>query len=593
MDTLASLADEIIAFLGALIVLMAAMARFNKPRLLITESSPDGKKWQRYLKDILSWSPGRQSILLKPPRANTTAFRYRLYQICYASIGILVYLLLLYQPDIRQQLHDIIGWFVAKGVPDISKAQPLVVAAFVVLILPNVPPLLWGDTLIRTWLYERALIPAQQLREINRLKMARYNPPQDLLDHVRKRALLEGFEKSDIEYDPDQPTTPSLWAKCMLLREQLRHWEADDHYKTAFAALRDPDSDLRSVDEVKNMRRRLLGDALVCLGQLRTLDGDKSDELVERENEFRANCGILQKKLYTLMAGVSLHSHYSDNERVRKFREIGFELEPKPSGPLPDANDMLMLVVILCGIIVVPLSFKLPLVWATMIGGMIFSAAISPIVLARFCPGLCDSATRRYAPNLVYPIASALLAAVLGFLIFLAADQVSPSSDCGAGIDRYLKCSYPWTTVHAGIAFFLAIRLSGGEYPDVHKLLGWRRYRQWGSFTDAIFCAIGAALIAALITLPLLESLRPDNIKIVYRLPTTPEEVYFWRTTLRIALLGFVLGFFVPTWSRAHKSPYGEDDRRRNIHQRECFEQDLQSLRKKRVRRRNGTHPAT
>ena len=573
---------------------MAAMARFNNPRLLLTEAAPDDKKWLLFLKGMLSWNPGRQSILLKPPRANTTAFRYRLYQICYASIGILVYLLLLYQPDIRQQLHDIIGWFVAKGVPDISKAQPLVVAAFVVLILPNVPPLLWGDTLIRTWLYERALIPAQQLREINRLKMARYNPPQDLLDHVRKLALLEGFEKSDIEYDPDQPTTPSLWTKCMLLKEQLRHWEADDHYKTAFAALRDPDSDLRSVDEVKNMRRRLLGDALVCLGQLRTLDGDKSDELVERENEFRANCGILQKKLYTLMAGVSLHSHYSDNERVRKFREIGFELEPKPSGPLPDANDMLMLVLILCGIIVVPLSFKLGPVKATMIGAMMFSAVISPVLLARFCPGLCDAATRRYAPNLVYPIASTLLAAALGFLIILAANQFlpPPSPSCAAGIDRYLNCSYPWAILHAGIALLLAIRLSSGEYPDVSKLLGWRRYRQWGSFTDAVLCAIGAALIAAFIALPLLESLSPDRFSIVY-LPATPEQFFFWRITLRMALVGFFLGFVVPTWYRAHKSPYGAGDRRRNPRQRECFEQDLQSLRKKRVRPRNGTDPAT
>jgi hypothetical protein len=593
MDTLASLAAEIIAFLGALIVFMAAMARFNNPRLLITESPLDDKKWQHYLKDMLSWSPGRQSILLKPPRANTTAFRYRLYQIFYASIGILVYLLLLYQPDIRLQLQEIIGWFVAEGAPDISKAQPLVVAAFVVLILPNLPPLLWGDTAIRTWLYERALIPAQQLREVNRLKMARYNPPQNLLEQVRKLLLVEGFEKRDIEYDPDQPTTQSLWAKCMLLNEQLRRWEADDHYKTAFAALRDPDSDMRSVDEVKEMRRQLLGDALVCLGQLRMPDGDKSDELVERENEFRANCCVLQKKFYTVMAGVSLHSHYSDSERVRKFREIGFELEPEPSGPLPDANDMLVLVVILCGIIVVPLSFSLGPFRATMIGAMMFSAVISPVLLARFFPGLCDAATRRYAPNLVYPIASALLAAALGFLIFLAANQFSPPSpSCGAGIDHYLNCSYPWAILHAGIALLLAIRLSSGEYPDVRKLLGWRRYRQWGSFTDAILCAIGAALIAAIIALPLLESLRPERFRIVY-LPATPEEFFFWRITLRMALVGFVLGFFVPTWYRAHKSPYGAGDRRRNPHQRECFEQDLQSLRKKRALPPKGTHPAT
>jgi len=592
MGSSGTLATEFIVLLGALIVLMAAMSRFNNPRLLIDDSSLDGKNWQRYLKDILSWSPGRQSILLKPPRANTTAFRYRLYQSCYAFIAILIYLLLLYQPEITAQLQVIIGWFV-EGTPDISRAQPLVVAAFVVLILPNIPPLRWGDTAIRTWLYERALIPAQQLREVNRLMMAPYDPPQKLLDRVHDLALAEGFEAGDVHYDGANPTTQSLWAKCLLMIEHIKVWEADDHYMTAFAALKEPDSDLRSVDAVKDMRHQLLGDALVCLGQLRTADSHKSDELIERENVFRANCCVLQKKIYTLMAGISLHSHYSDNERIRKFAEFGFELEPESAGPLPDANDMLMLVLILCGLIVMPLAFKLGLVRAAMIGAMVFSAVLSPVLLARFCPGLCDSATRRYCPNLVYPIASGLLAALLGFMIFLAAGLFTPPSpSCGAGVERYLSCSYPWGIMHAGIALLIAVRLSGGQYPDVRRLSGWRRYRQWGSFTDAVICGLGAALIAAYIALPLLEILRPDRFALVYW-PTSVEELFFWRITLRMALVGFVLGFFVPTWYRAHKSPYGAGNRRMNPQKRERFARELETINRSGIRPGSKSYPAT
>jgi hypothetical protein len=593
MNSLATHMPELIVLLGAVIVFLVAMSRFNNPRLLIEESSLDGGNWQRYLKDILSWSPGKQSILLKPPRANTTAFRYRLYQFCYALIAILIYLLLVYQPDIRAQMNQVIGWFVAEGTPDITRAQPLVVAAFVVLILPNVPPLRWGDTAIRTWLYDRALIPAQQLREVNRLKIAPYHPPQFLQDRVLDLALAEGFDAADVSYDSETPTTQSLWAKCLLLIEQIRIWEADDHYMTAFAVLRDPDSDMRSADAIKEMRRQLMSDALVCLAELRAADGEKNEELIERENVFRTNCSVFLKKIYTVLAGISLHSHYSDNERIRKFGEFGFELEPEPSGPLPDANDTLMLVIILCGIIVIPLAFRLGVARASMIGAIAFSAVMSPVLLARFFPGLSDRATRSYCPNLLYPIASGLLAASLGLLIFLAGDHFAPPSpECGGGIERYLNCSYPWGILHAGMALLLAIRLSVGSYPNVRKLAGWRRYRQWGSFIDAAFCAVGAALIAALIALPLLESLRPDRFRLVY-LPTSPEELFFWRITLRMALLGFVVGFVVPTWYRAHRSPYGAGDRRMDPKKRERFKQELDALRRSRLRTHDRHHPAT
>ena len=584
---------DLVVWLGAFLVLVAAMGRFNNPRLLIEESSLDGKNWQHYLKGILSWSPGRQSILLKPPRANTTIFRYRLYQFCYALIAFSIYCLLLFQPGIRAQLQDIVSWFVSQGIPDITTAKPLVVAAFVILIFPNVPPFRWGDTAIRTWLYDRALIPAQQLREVNRLEIAPYHPPQYLLDQVRELALAEGLDETDIRYDSQYPTTQSLWAKCLLLIEQIKIWEADDHYKTAFAALREPDSDTRSVDAIKDLRRDLVGDALVCLGHLRVSQGEKSDELIERENVFRVNCCVLLKKIYTVLAGISLHSHYSDNERIIQFGKFGTELIPEPSGPLPDANDMLMVILIICSIIVIPLAFKLGLIKALMIGTMMFSAVLSPVILARFCPKLSDSTAKRYCPNIVYPIFSGLLTAFIGFLIFLVGSQFATSADtCGVGLDRYLNCSYPWAILHVGVSLLLAVRLNLGQYPEVKKLVGWRRYRQWGNLTDAIVCSVGIALVAAIVALPLLESLHPEKFKIVY-LPGSPNEWFFWRVTLRMAFIGAALGFVVPSWYRAHKNPYGEGNRRKNMHNRKRFEQELMTIKRSHLYTKGDGHPST
>ncbi len=233
METLSLNSADLIIWLGALIVWIAAMSRFNNPRILPERSSTLNAKpnWQEYIKHSLSWSPGKQSLLLRPPRANTTAFRYRLYQFSYALLALLIYLLILFQPDIGSQLQVILSWFIPEGSPDISNAGPLIISAFVVLIFPNVPPFRWADSTIRALLYERALIPAQQLREVNRLKMAPYNPPFDVLKQVREIAIAEGFDARDIAYDSKNRTTQSLWSKCLLLIEHIKIWEADDHYK--------------------------------------------------------------------------------------------------------------------------------------------------------------------------------------------------------------------------------------------------------------------------------------------------------------------------------------------------------------------------
>lgn len=562
---------ELANYLGALVVLIAAMCRFNKPQILLPESSENNLNWLYYLKQSLRWNLGKQNLLLRPPRANTTAFRFRLHQFAYALLGLLIYLLMLFEPSIRSQFQDVIGWFVQKGLPDITKADPLIIAAFVVLILPNVPPFRWADITIRTKLYDRALIPAQQLREINRLKMAKYNPRADLVEQVRKTAVTESFHINDIVYDSQYKTTQSLWSKCLLLIESINVWEADDHYKTAFAALKEPDSDRRSVDIVKEMQQNLVADARVCFDKLRKNSGEKSEELTNREAVFRSSCRDLLNKIYLLLAGISLHSHYSDTDRIAEFGKLGFHLEAERNSPLPDSNDMLMLAIILCAVIVFPLAHKLGPVKAIMIGAIMFSAVMTPIVLARVCPKMCKRTLKQHGPNVVYPLLVGVLAAFIGFLVFYLGGQfLTPSGFCAfTGYERYINCSYPWSFLHGGIAALLATRLVTGEYPNVSLLQGWQRYRQWGDFKDAIICAVCMLLITAFIVIPLLEPLRPNPI----------EGGAYWMILIRMTMVSFILGFVVPTWYRAQKSMNDGKNRRNNPEKRERFNQKLDSIR--------------
>ena len=572
MDNIILNSAELIIWLCALVVHICAMSRFNNPQILLTELSIQQTNLLEKIKNTLKWNPGQQNFLLRPPRANTTVFRYRLYQFLYAFLAVLIYLLMFLQPDIREQVQVIILWFVPENMPKLVDAGPLVIAAFVILILPNVPPFRWADIKIRSMLYDRALIPAQQLREMHRLKMAPFEPAADIVQQVREIAVTEGFNASDIAYDTKCPTTKSLWSKCVILMEQIKSWQADDHYKTAFAALKEPDSERRSVEVVEEMQKNLIADARVCFDQLRKNNGDKSEELSKREAVFRSSCRSLLKKIYSLLAGVSLHSHYSDHERVEQFGQIGFDLEPEANGPIPDSNDMLILTIILCIFLVLPLSYKLGFIKAVMIGAIMFSAVMIPIFLAHVCPNMSDRKQKRerHGPNVIYPLLSGALAALFGFLIFYFGGQfLEPSAYCDyKGYERYINCTYPWSYLHGGIAFILAIRMGVGKYPDVNILQGMHRYRQWGDIKDAIICSICLLIIMAVFVIPELESLNPNRY----------EGSAYWKTLMRIVLVSFVLGFIVPTWYRAQNNPHSTD-RRRDSKERKRFKEELESIR--------------
>jgi len=405
--------------------------------------------------------------------------------------------------------------------------------------------------------------------------MAPYNPPAELYEKMHTVALAEGFNEHDINYDPRNPTTQSLWFKSLLLVEHIKIWEADDHYKTAFAALKEPDSNRRSVNVVKEMQRDLITDAHLYFEQLRRPENQDDDELNQREAEFRVNCRALLRKIYSLLAAISLHSHYSDNERINKFGAFGIKLEQAPGGPMPDANDMLILAIILCAILVVPLGLRIGAAKAIMIGAIMLSAVLTPVVLARFCPKIRKPTNAGYAPNAVYPILSGIVAATVGFLIILFSEPfIEPSKYCDfTGLERYFNCSYPWSILHASTAMLLAVCLCVGKYPDVRQLQGWRRYRQWGSFRDAVLCAFCMFLITFFVAMPLLESLRPliagSDMKL--------------SVAIRMTLVAFILGFIVPTWYRSQKSRGTKVNRRHHPGKRERFQREIAAIRQGRA----------
>jgi hypothetical protein len=325
----------------------------------------------------------------------------------------------------------------------------------------------------------------------------------------------------------------------------LARWQGKDRYKTAFAVLRERDSDKLSVERITEAYEALKADAKVCLRALRTRPADPETEGCEAA--FRRDCKELLWHIYNLLSRVSLKSHFTDRERVRCMAELGFSVEPREGGPTPDPNDLVALAVVLGAVLIVPLSVNLGLSRALFIGVVTYTAVLVPIVLANRFPGFARK-SERATPALAFPAVAAVLAGAIGMIFSVAMNSIALADPGGGpllsfarGWETYSGRSYPWSSLHALLAFLVAWRIRTGTYPDPTRLKGLSRYQEWGNLADAgIFVGCVVALMVLFI--------RPQ-LAALWGKPAVAEN---WRLVLIPALVAFAMGFFVPTWYRAN-----------------------------------------
>lgn len=484
-------------------------------------------------------------FVFPPPRANTTPFKYWMSRIGYALVGVGIYLAILEIPMLIGQVTAIVTAMpgVAEYNWDVEQFNALltagpVTAAFVIaVILPLLPGFKSADLYIRSQFYEYASIPAQRFREVWRLKEADYSADANVLNRVVTSLSAEGFRSEDLGYDPNTPSTKSLWMKASLLMRHCEIWAAEDRYKTAFGCLIDVDEHTLSFDKLMSRYNALKGDAKMCFQQLHQSPDAVS---AEREDAFRQNCKTLLLHFYDFLSRVSLHSHYSEDERIHCMRDIGFHLRDKGAVPLPDANDLIMLVLVLAGVFIIPLSVFMEISKAAIIGAIVYSAILMPIYIAGRCPKLIARRTSHALPDLLFPLVSALCAMLFGFLVIMAYRYAVMGFDFSAAWDAYTK-KYPWSFIHGTMAFMIALRMRIGRYPDPTQLQGWQRYRAWGSLRDGMIILAVAELVLSLLVFPQLLELGAA--------PSDPL-----RPLVILGMMSFTIGFIVPTWYRARRA---------------------------------------
>jgi hypothetical protein len=174
-------------------------------------------------------------------------------------------------------------------------------------------------------------------------------------------------------------------------------------------------------------------------------------------------------------------------------------------------------------------------------------ATLTPIYLAAEWPNLLRRDDRRMPP-LAFPIVSALLAGAIGFMVALfigsvqAAEGTAWNLSVSQGLQRWQTISYPWTILICGLTGALSVLMLVGHYPDISRLDGVRRYRQWACLADGLVLGAFTLGLMALLVFPMLVRLVP--------------QYYSWEQPLvliRPVITAFVIGLVVPTWYRGNR----------------------------------------
>jgi len=537
--------DNLNFYIGCLIVLLVTSYRFNlapPPKPVLPENLP------RQLGLFLNWfrlKRSTSSTLFPPPRANTTLFKFWLYRAAYTVLGLIVFMAIFKFPKLADEVQKILNFAPESNIPVLKNSGPVVLAFIVAVVFPAIPPFVGADRSLRRYLFERASIPAQQLRERNLLRKAEYEIDPKVLRVVKNKLQADGFDAGDIVFEA-MPTTRSLWTKIAVLMEHISEWQGQDKYKTAFALLKERDSDVLSVDRVAETFEALKGNARECFaGKRSQVSGS---EMKKREDAFRGECKELLVAVYDLLSRVSLKSHFTESERIKCAAAIGFKIEPRPGGPVPDSNDLITLGLVLSGVCLLPLSYRVGFGRAVMITTIIFTAVLVPILIADKLPRL-PFLRNGYTPSVAYPFVSGLTVMALTVTISSVYSSINFAEFFISGADlfdftkgwkRYIGRSYPWTALPVLYAILIASRIRTGSYPETSGLRGFRRYRAWGCFLDAGIFLICATGVMILFVMPRLAGLWEN-----------PQAATDWTLLIRPGLIASTLGFFVPTWYRA------------------------------------------
>jgi hypothetical protein len=192
---------DIKVLIGVVVVFMLGGAHFNSAPPARPVAHIGVSRALDFLTEAFQIRSEPALSLFPPPRAQTTFFKFGLYRVAHALTGALVYLVLYAIPGVAPQIDSFLRLVSSEKMVTLTDSGPIFLALVVAIVLPVMPSFRAGEWAVRRVFYDRACIPAQQLREMCRLKEAHYIGNPEMLKTVRDTLSQEGFLPTDLLVD--------------------------------------------------------------------------------------------------------------------------------------------------------------------------------------------------------------------------------------------------------------------------------------------------------------------------------------------------------------------------------------------------------
>jgi hypothetical protein len=522
IDTLAnattnSFYSSVDLFLGVMFVLFHAGARFNTP-------------------------PSN--------RSSTTAARYFAGLFLYCLVTISIYALLVAFPH----LLEFSLYKNAIGTLPTQVSLPLLVALLLTALLPRIPFLNSADRWVFDQLKYMSSIPAEVLRLSAELRKDELKVSPAEQQAVRQLLENDGFDPRDVKFQDDM-SPAGMWTRLAILFQKIEPWKSDRKMAGYIAA---------SQSELQNLRDRkqsLSSKAKTCFHLVNEdIEGGaigKTHQATNRYKEdFTEHVQRLTQDTFDFIARGVLRVDLTDSAREHRLKGMGFSI------PWPDQfslNELLLLFSLVCIIMLSGfvlfgsafsnVSFGAMLIRAIMIS-VIYSVAVACAVLPKSKWSFATAEGGQVRPIGFYLVAG-LISALISHVISLVFNTILMQRLDWAWQRSLL--TYPWLLVSFATALITAVMVDNRQWPSLSTM---RQRLLEGAGEGTLMFGV-TALTYRWLSERLNVDFKGVNLKYLdYELPKPIIML------VMAAVIGFVIGFFIPHWYRLHQKRSEENMRR-------------------------------
>jgi hypothetical protein len=506
----------------------------------------DGAILPRLLEDLLTLEGILAAVFIfmyaagrfnTPPtsRSSTTWLRYYTAAGFYCAFAVSLYSALVGSPLLlKLVLQDIPlpSWAVGLSVP-------LLVALVLTVLLPTFPGLATVDEWIRKQLQYGAAIPLAARWLSADLQKATFEVPDGVRERIGAKLADDGLDARDLVFN-DGPDLKHLWTKISVLMHHVSEWEVHRKFGRFIADF---------PDEVSELRRRyqqLFPRVKTCLRIMRELSPDGSSEksgdaVAEFRRDLQDHAEELLHSIYHFISRGVLQCELTGSARYEQLRALGFQI-PTPVIPLTLHQLMALLMGMTLAMAVGfvlsgpgPLNIRQVGIKSVMIASIFVVAVCCAIY-----PKVWNWKITQPGPDEFPPVTFYIVAGILAVLVAIPINfgfrfmiSLSPYQTWEEFMQRY-----PWLFMSFITAFLTACLSDIKATPS----LPLPRLRWLQGLTQASVMVITGWIICAWLTTTLPATTKVPDLRAVLLLS---------------GVLGFGIGFYVPTWYQ--KAPRQRD----------------------------------